>query len=53
MGSEMWYKRQVGEQSGEAEKGVNEEELKSLSAFTDFIQSLNIEDIASGEGSKG
>ena len=31
---------------------VDEEELRRMSAFTDFIQSLDIEDVGSEEGSK-
>ena len=34
---------------GSEEKQVNEEELEGLSAFTDFIDSLDLEDI----GNKG
>jgi bifunctional DNase/RNase len=32
-------------QGGEADRPVREEELKSLSAFTDFIETLNLDDL--------
>lgn len=38
-----------GEQTGP--KPLREEELKTLSAFSDFVSSLDLDDI--GEGSKG
>ena len=38
-----------GDEGGEEPRPLREEELKSLSAFQDFIDTLNLEDIGKGE----
>ncbi|MDD5095562.1 MAG: bifunctional nuclease family protein [Dehalococcoidia bacterium] len=37
-------------QSKDTKSGTTEEELKSLSAFRDFVDSLNLEDLGKGQG---
>lgn len=43
----------VPEEAGEGKRPLRDEELKSLSAFKDFIDTLNLEDLEKGEQPPG